>query len=125
MKKVKVLKEMPFAKVGNEFELCEAGWLKLTSIKDDYLPIRPQEVQQMIKDGWLEWVEEEKSLPCKIMESYPRLTKMESVGSAHLAKEHCLEVFDEALKNYALNMRQHDKDQESATMVIRKALEES
>ena len=50
-KKVRVLKEMPFAKVGEEL-----------SFEDYFLMDAKTNSDVLFATGWLEWVEEEKSL---------------------------------------------------------------
>ena len=73
-KRVRVTREMPFCKVGEEFELKEVESYKLGVGKTDYLAfeINPTafssvfrkciKIKDMVKDGWLEWVEPK----CKI-----------------------------------------------------------
>lgn len=60
MKKVRVLKELPFASVGFEFE-----------IDDDFccmgkFTFSLREIERWVHDDWLEWVEEDKSLEEKL-----------------------------------------------------------
>ena len=47
--KVKVIREMPFAKVGNIFDTIKGKWQIINLV----------DVEQMIRDGWLEEVKEE------------------------------------------------------------------
>lgn len=63
MKKVRVLKEMPFAEVGKELTISEGQdqWLE---------PIR---INELVKRGWLEWVEEEKILEERFAENCEKL----------------------------------------------------
>lgn len=94
MKKIRVIKDLPFAKVGEEFDLNCDGELYIWSGRHTIIMI-----EKMIKDGWLEWVEEPKTLEDKFRDKYsvwypesPNNYKM--IALAHIAKEHYLEVFD-------------------------------
>ena len=62
MKKIRVLKELPFGKVGTVIEQsCRDGDYKFVS-KRFAQYFTDFEVDNMIEDGWLEYVEEKKSL---------------------------------------------------------------
>ena len=121
MKKVRVLKEMPFAKVGEEFETRGCPEDQKDGL---YLPgwsFHPSAVESMIRTSWLEWVEEEKSLEEKFKGLWLSKTNQAYTKYSHTAKDHFLEVFDKAHIKYwgdptVLNIyAQH----------IRKALEEA
>jgi len=103
MRKVRVEKEMPFAKVGEEFEVKDYH-IRVGGLR----PFQSYPIMQLVADGWLSWVEEEKSLE----------EKFEKLGSsfsgknayANIAKSHYLEVFEKCCKeqlhdcsNYPLN----------------------
>ena len=99
MKKVRILKEMPFAKVGTVWE-DHSGGISIDICTIEY-PIR--NIHWLVKDGWLEWVEEEKTLEEKIKlvtwRYYPKEeddARQWSRDAAQIAKEHYLGVFDKA-----------------------------
>ena len=109
MKKVRVLKEIHFAKVGEEFELKEVESYKFGVGESDYMNItinptafssafsRSIKIKDLIQDGWLEWVEEEKSLE----EKFKMIVGNETSKEAFLvAKEHYQKKFDEALAEW-------------------------
>lgn len=109
MKRVRVLKEMPFAKVGQMFEKS----LGTTLFCIGGILYTQQNVDGLI-GKWLEWVEEEKSLEEKL-ESSPDLSITSGTpqedGHYHtthsanykklsqLATDHFKEKFDEAAEN--------------------------
>jgi len=120
MKKVRVKREMPFAEVGEEFEVTEFNCFDFKSVA-----LHIDNVDEWIKDGWLEWVEEPKSFDEKILEVF-FLNDHAHETAAHwrgairsdvkrVAKDHMLEVFDKAIDG--INMPSY--------MEIRKALEEA
>jgi len=108
MKKVRCIKEMPFCKVGEVFEVDNSGCLVFkTTIS--------YEVDKSVKDGWLEWVEEEKSLELKLEDIFSAC----STGTCNniiskiicTTREHYLAVFDKETKgnnhvNYVDKVRQ-------------------
>ena len=96
MKRVRVLKEIPFAKVGEELELQHDGSFCLQgSCQCSYPVFYRDNLTLMIEDGWLEWVEEEKSLEDKFMEAGVNCYNYDPVK---IAKDHYLEVFDKVAK---------------------------
>jgi len=118
MKKVRVLKEMPFAKVGEEFELTIHNCIDFGDVA-----LHKDNVIHWEMNGYLEWVEEDKSLEEKFEIYYAESTldHNNSIKSdlAKIAKEHYLGVFDKALDGYA-NLNGYDSKRERH---IRKALE--
>ena len=109
MKKIRVLKEMPFAKVGEI--------IPETVMYSMY----PENTKRLISEGWLEWVEEEKTLK-EVLIDFKNKVKASSsdeiIGEiANTVKQHTLEVFDKAMKG--INVIDG-----SLTQHIRKALED-
>ncbi len=70
MKKVRVTRDMPFAKVGEEFETRNDVFLKISNPTGMTHHFGRKEVELLIKDGWLEWVKEEKSLEEKFQRTW-------------------------------------------------------
>lgn len=69
MRKVRVLREMPFAKVGDTAIESRDGSFYIKGQKSVDCYTRFQ-VDYLIEDGWLSWVEEEKSLEEKFQDLY-------------------------------------------------------
>jgi len=120
MKKVRVLKEMPFTKVGKEMEVIDDSveWCNHYYHGDN--------LNQLFKDGWLEWVEEEKSLLDNFnkidnAESYSSLQCLKNKQKITVAKQHFLQVFDKA-KNEEISRYTWTLKHEAN---IRKALEDA
>ena len=104
MKKVRVIKEMPFAKVGDVFEIYDTAYVsnaikpgKVAGMYEDLC------VDSFIREGWLEYVEEEKSLEEKLnvwfknkVRQYQSSKSLDGGQVAQIAKEHYLEVFNKA-----------------------------
>lgn len=126
IKRVRVLREMPFAKVGEEFEpnglLVTIGkiytWSKFTC-----------SANALVDGGWIEWVEEEKSLEDKFMDVElpkdgemcgncfgPKATKI----LFQIATDHFKEKFNEAIKEYDSTCGNENRD--SQRKVIRKVV---
>lgn len=111
MRRVKVLKEMPFAKVGEEINTLDFCFLIAFGGTQESL----------IKDGWLEYVEEEKTLEEKIKEQVITTTSCSTLNDtsckslSQIAKEHYLEVFDKATI----------RSVSTEAITIRKALEDA
>jgi len=59
--KVRVIKEMPFAKVGEMYEIGKK-WIVENDWTTNALAFSDCEVLKMLRDGWLEEVKEEESL---------------------------------------------------------------
>jgi len=123
MKKVRVLKEMPFAKVGEEFKYDLSGiWLERTDMQSRYLP--KHFVEAWVEDGWLEIVEEENKLDNKLLD---RMKKEGNVCGyllndlTEIAKEHYLRVFDHVYKNCIIE----ELSRYETCAYIRKAIEEA
>ena len=120
MKKVRVLKEMPFAKVGEELDLNDNTpfWGYITKGGSSVCP----SIETLMNDGWLEWVEEEKRLEDKFIDScttFGETTKWEVLVS--VAKQHTLEVVKKALKPH--KFPNNDRE-EAMYLYICKALED-
>ncbi len=102
--KVRVLKEMPFAKVGEKFECANEKWNNKPSHSDiiqfNSNNTVTMNIEDMVKDGWLEWIEEDKSLEKKI--EIPligsQLTLLVIREIAQIANDHFLEVFDKTTR---------------------------
>lgn len=104
--RVRVLKEMPFAKVGYIFENLQTGIITINGVL-----IYPAEIENWINNGWLEEVKEEQTLAEKFeavtkqnivtFETYklnPKLAKHLS----DIARQHYLERFDEWFNRHPL-----------------------
>lgn len=108
MKRVRVLKEMPFAKVWEEFEVTEFN----LKHEDDYCTIGDFNVdmktlEKWFYDGWLEWVEEDKSLADEIHGEWIKpgvdavtINKERAESIAQIAKEHYQKKFDETINPF-------------------------
>jgi len=129
MKKVKVLKEMPFAKVGEEWVLDnEPGFpdYRVEAPHELMTTYYPDEIATMIKDGWLEWVTEPKTLKDNFDQYLssgvnPNGHHVSPTRLAQIARDHYLGVFDEAFKNNNLG----NEYSSSEYNTVRKALESS
>jgi len=109
MKKVRVEREIPFAKVGEEFELTEDNTLYIKTMKELHYRFFKSEVDKLVSDGFLSWIEQPKSLEDKFNDFSGRL--IESINDSadyvsnrltakklsKIAKEHYLEAFDKAV----------------------------
>ncbi len=119
MKKVRVLKEMPFAKVGEELQVfCVTSIIRIfhkSKRQGAYIEYFEEDIENLL-GVWLEWVEEEKSLEeefinnvaCRQVaefekEKYGDLTlcppgpyRIDYEGLAQIAKDHFKKKFDEA-----------------------------
>ena len=121
MKRVRVCKEMPFAKVGEELEVkMEGDWQYIETGGER--PIMQYPVIALINRGWLEWVEEDKSLEEKIYNWYTDGHYIECTDKwdrdnakelAQIAKDYHLAVFDKERRDNRLGTIQD----------LRKALE--
>jgi len=115
MKKVRVLKEMPFAKVGEEFELPPDGTWCIDNDCEGKKTWFGLEILKLIDNGWLEWVEEEKSLTRKIFEKFNsesinyRYKESLCATFAQIAREHYQEDFKKRLDS----IQKHLEDLES------------
>lgn len=123
MKKVRVLKEMPFAKVGEESYTIEHGIFQYGQQLGGY-NLYVKDIDKWIKDGWLEWVEEPKSLEEKLeqlklrvtAENYITLKYEDTALVAQIAKEHYLAVVNKVIEECGVVYGRKE--------VIRKAIEE-
>ena len=97
MKRVRVLQDMPFAKVGDEIVIY--FYNGVTESLKQGLCIGEQTFDLIIEQGWLEWIEEEKSLEDKLIDNYNKNKYSLNVNrcmkdNAQIAKEHFLSFFD-------------------------------
>ncbi len=110
MRKVKCIKELPFCKIGEEFEMLHGLYCNFNNNHcaakkgTNWFP-----VDVLIKDGWLEWVEEEKSLEEELhSELYQHIGTSGCHLVARIARKHenkrYLKVLDKLiLDKYRLN----------------------
>lgn len=113
-RKVRVLKEMPFAKVGKELEVICGFGVDVVFINDTAHKVDP------LIGEWLEWVEGEKSFEEKLRkEGYFRPEEI-----AQIAKEHYLGVFDKVDAKYNV-FRSDMVPMEQVVECYRKALEDA
>ena len=107
--KVRVIKEMPLAKVGNVFNTEKGKW---TIICND-------DIEDLIRMGWLEEVKEQE-LDNKIFCKYANdtITHFTARDIAKIAKEHILAAVDKATKGLIVKSTYQAHE-------IRKAIEES
>ncbi len=103
MKKVRVIKEMPFAKVGTVIELDEvrSNSIVINTIDGLYYRFVKDELTYLIEDKWLEWVKEEKSLEEKfkimlfsVARRESELSELDYLHLSSIATTHFLEAFD-------------------------------
>lgn len=107
MKKIRVIREMPKMKVGEEIENAEVFF-----VSTDYL----------IKNGWIEYVEEPKSLEQKLKDIYETETGQYIYSPnfiSVLALKHFLEIFDRTVEDNIFRAMSFSK----SLMIIRQALE--
>lgn len=107
MKKVRVLKELPGQKIGVELLIDEDSGITLKG-QNYWIPIEEDEVLQMIEDGWLEYVEEERTLQKKISETpFERCENHEGLlyidypscaAFSNVAREHFLGVVNKVFE---------------------------
>ena len=121
MKKVRVIKEMPFAKVGEEVKLNKCKQATFQGVVHTQATVR-----KLVGKGYLEYVtkpkvEEPRTLEEKFHKYF--LGKAVITDLAKLAKEHYLEVFDKFLEHnhHAKFMFKYGEYLKN----IRKALEEA
>lgn len=102
MKKVRVIKEMPFVKVGQCFDVTNNNFLASSDYNAEYLPVlyEGKNVDCFIKAGWLEEVEEPESLLCKLMSTKTFLKTESAQELAHIAMTHAVEVAIKANKTW-------------------------
>jgi len=93
-KRVRVLKEMPFAKVGFEYQINLTKHIFIGGME-----LSTHELEDLIDRNWLEWVEEDKSLAQKykdIGKVYDNTAEeMAQIADIHY-KEYYQKKFDEA-----------------------------
>ena len=99
MKKVKVIKEMPFAKVGDIWDVKDRGLNHTTrTFTLTTVPYKDTPVEPMIRDGWLEWVEEPKSLEEIFKDYYNQEGGYPNYEDlAKIAYNHYKDIFDKAV----------------------------
>ncbi len=95
--KVRVLREMPFAKVGEVLNINNDMALDIKGFIGGYTEICIK-VGSMIQDGWLEEVKEER-LEDKLMCHIKLVPENVRERVAKIAHDHYLEVFDKASEN--------------------------
>lgn len=95
MRKVIVIKEFPFFKVGEIRDLDEHSRLQKSTVDDFDLTYAKEEVNQMIQDGWLEEVEEENPLLKKLQEA-----DVDYHGYIRIVMLHAVEVAEKARDQY-------------------------
>jgi len=99
MKRVRVLKDMPFAKVGEEFDISIDGFIIDNKCDGMYIGLDPS---TFVRDGWLEWVEEPKSLEEKMKEH----NIIKNVTASLVATSH----FKQKLKYCKVPLSQEQRD---------------
>ena len=102
MKKVRVLREMPFAKVGEEFELdCNSAETLNIKANVGRYSFTAQQISALVYTGWLSYVEEPKSLDNILHESlYQYIGSSGCLALERKIRTHTLEVFDRARKDW-------------------------
>ena len=85
MKKVRVLKEMPFAKVWEVFDFSETTG---SCVLDREFPTSPHVIEQLVSSGWCQWVEEDekKEIPFEYVQDL-RSEVYEYLNDRHEKKE--------------------------------------
>ena len=114
MKKVRVLKKMPFAEIGEKLSITQRFYyFGVEFLWNEHA------VKQMISNGWLEWVEEDKSLEEKFNDYQKKQwqIRMPLTDLVNIARTHFLEVFDKKQKQLGMKQNHTGLD------YIRKALE--
>lgn len=131
MIKVRVTKNMPFSPLGKEFELCHNGTLifvDTTGPISEY-EIEREEVFEWIRKGWLEFVEEEKSLEDKFISDFNKQSnyithEQRAIKACVTAKEdqkrYYMNKFDEAVEELRLQKKHYYNFLE--IMLIRKSM---
>ena len=127
MKRVRVCKEMAFWQVGEIYELDDMGRIYVKYGFRD-VRIHADSIERMIKDGWLSWVEEDKSLEARIYDWYSKKqneegwheVKDESMELAQIARDHSVAVFDKELKR--ISDERGTLSEGDITRCLRKAL---
>lgn len=102
MKKVRVIKEIPFIRVGKIIELNPDDGIgyKNTSLRYSW-----DKVELLVEDGWLEYVEEEKSLVMQvhdILRTFPEGSKGSLACALEIKRfmhDHYKERFDKVVDN--------------------------
>lgn len=102
MRKVRVLREMPYGKVGEIWKENSGGYYSDISFGITA-------VNKMVKDGWLEWIEDPKTLVDKFKEKIPlndieiynamSVKNMEEL--AKIAMNHAVEVAEKSISIYS------------------------
>lgn len=131
MRKVRVTREMPFAKVGEEFEIG-AGYAIRIPTRMNYCEYYfKEDIEYLIKTSWLEYVEEKKTLKEKILDikyrvcgdGYIELKEEDASYTSVVAKEHFMQILDDIEIKYCNHSSREDYI--SALEDFRKAIEEA
>ena len=77
MKKVRVIKEMPFVKVGQCFDVTNTNFLASSDYNAEYLPVlyEGKHVDCFIAAGWLEEVKEPQNIVRVVQDAYKYQTE--------------------------------------------------
>jgi len=109
MRKVRVLKEMPRMKVGDLLELHEHSELNIGfNLTPTMFPIYRFTVKELIRDGWLEWAEEDLGMKCDNCGANLRIQVFGSGGGKEeksledIFKDHFPGITDEHCQGFAL-----------------------
>lgn len=109
MKKVRVIKETPFSNIGEINYIREDGCILFEGTN-----ISPNQIERLIREGWIEYVEEEKTIIEKLQNINIRLhdfgtgpdkwwlTRKTAEEIHELERQHFLERFDKVAKEYDL-----------------------
>lgn len=126
MKKIRILRDMPYAKKGEIFNISSFSAYVLHGILSSSI-FELNEREFLIQEGWIEYVKEEKTLEEKFNELEIRkfgLLPTADTGYklSKLAKEHFLEVFDNVIIDRRLGFTPITREE---VKQIRKALEDA
>jgi len=97
MKKIRVTRDMPFAKVGEIFDPNELT--KMIRSFNGNIMRREDCIHRMIRDGWIEFVKEDKSLEEKIINKYGKLST-----------EYFTDNFNDFIRNFSNIAKEHHID---------------
>ena len=98
MRRVRVEREMPFAKVGEVFDTGNYPSFGLQVVFEGCV-LGKEQIDKLIKDGWLSYVEEPKSLDNILHESlYQYIGSSGCLALERKIRTHALEVFDRAVE---------------------------
>ena len=97
MKKVRVIKEMPFVKVGQCFDVTNTNFLASSDYNAEYLPVlyEGKHVDCFIAAGWLEEVKEPQNIVRVVKDAYKYQTDF---GVVELGDELARKISTAAMK---------------------------